>query len=136
MCADALHPLSPPTFLNHFALLTPRTSHSAVQLLPEAPRLLTAEEERALGSIIQQNRKLQQLRQDFPDVAAAAFGEDPTTSSSSTPLFKPQDKRFKWPPALTPSDMKQITQLPAGWRSMLPALAAQARKLLVVFNTG
>lgn len=129
------------------------TLHSAVQLLPEPPRLLTAAEEQALGSIIQQHRKLQQLWQEHPDVAAAAFGDSSdstsasssdttttssnTTSSSSSTKGGPKgDKRFKWPPALTPADIREVSQLPAGWRSMLPVLAGQASKLMVAFNTG
>ncbi|WIA29811.1 hypothetical protein OEZ86_012284 [Tetradesmus obliquus] len=41
------------------------------QLPAEAPRLLTAEEEAALGSVVQQYRKLVQLHRDFPEAAAA-----------------------------------------------------------------
>jgi hypothetical protein len=144
--------------------------HSAVQFLPEPPRLLTAEEERALGSIIQQHRKLQQLWDEHPDIAAAAFGDSSSSSSSTTTnsstsasststststsssssssmtssssgsssgkSSSKQDKRYRWPPALSPADIREVTQLPAGWRSMLPGLAGQASSLLVAFNTG
>jgi hypothetical protein len=98
--------------------------------LPKAPCLLTAEQERVLGSIIQQHRKLKQLYAQCPDVAAAAFPGTPSSSSS-----KP-DKRHRWPPELTPADVSEVTQLPEAWRTLLPTLAAQATELLVVFNVG
>jgi hypothetical protein len=100
--------------------------------LPKAPRLLTAEEERVLGSIIQQHRKLKQLYAAHPDIAAAAFSDAPSSTSSSS---KP-DRRHRWPPALTPADVAEVTQLPQAWRSLLPTLATQAAELLVTFNLG
>jgi hypothetical protein len=44
---------------------------SGAQLPAEAPRLLTADEEAALGSVVQQYRKLVQLHRDMPEIAAA-----------------------------------------------------------------
>lgn len=114
--------------------------------------MLTAEEERVLATIIQQNRKLQQLCSQHPDTAAAltsttttsssnmtsSSGTNSTTSSSSASYKQPQykDRRHRWPPPLSPADVSEVTALPAVWRAMLPSLAAQAEELLVAFNTG
>ena len=110
--------------------------------------MLTPEEERVLGSIIQQHRKLAQLCSQHPDTAAAVLGaatspsssdasassSSPSPSSSSKPVK--QNKRHRWPPPLSAADIAEVSQLPAVWRSMLPTLAAQAEDLLVGFNTG
>lgn len=103
--------------------------------------MLTPEEERVLGSIIQQHRKLAQLCNEHPDTAAAVLGATSSSdagascsSSSSKPVK--QNKRYRWPPPLSAADIAEVSALPAVWRSMLPTLAAQAEDLLVGFNTG
>lgn len=113
--------------------------------------MLTAEEELVLATIIQQNRKLQQLASQHPDTIAAALATTSssrtsssastsrmTSSSSSSTFRQPQykDKRHRWPPPLTAADVAEVSALPAVWRAMLPTLAAQAQELLVAFNTG
>ncbi|KAF8073230.1 hypothetical protein HT031_000891 [Scenedesmus sp. PABB004] len=123
-------------------------------LLAPAPRLLTAEEEAALGSIVQQHRRLAQVYAEHPGVAAELERELPlrqqlaaqqhARAGAGAPSGDDDDggadggrrrgARVRWPPPLSAGEVAAVRAMPRAWRAMLPELAAKAHELLVAFN--
>eukprot|EP00878_Enallax_costatus_P024657 GHUV01026333.1.p3 GENE.GHUV01026333.1~~GHUV01026333.1.p3 ORF type:complete len:141 (+),score=49.40 GHUV01026333.1:1635-2057(+) len=104
----------------------------------DPPRLLTAAEERMLGTVIQQHRKLQQLHEGHTDAAAKphrpSIPSASKQSSSNSNLGASRHGNVVWPPPLTADEVADISSWSPAWRAMLPDLSGVAQQLLVSYN--
>jgi hypothetical protein len=102
------------------------------QLPAEAPRLLTAEEEAALGSVVQQYRKLVQLHRDKPDVAAAL---DPPAEQLSGHAASLPELQQQLDAAASHAGLTFSTSFPASSSSSISRPASPAGMAAFLFSS-